>query len=119
MFSVPHVPDFQLICQAERHGSQLAHALAHREASKVGHQLVLLVFCEPKVRDDLIGCSRYIQRRVAANDSSRKAHLNNSNSQWLSVFTFSSDFFYICQDKVILDRSGGVRGITGGGLVPV
>lgn len=88
-FSVPHVPDSHLICQAERRGSQLSHGLAHWEASEVGHQLL---FCNPKVRKLLKFQSSYSQR-------------------WLSVwflFTFSTCF--------LLDWFGVVRRIMGGSL---
>lgn len=46
---MPHVPDFHLICQVERHGLQFAKAFAHWQTPEVGQQL-LLVFCKAKVR---------------------------------------------------------------------
>lgn len=72
LFSVSRVPELHLISQAKRHGSQLAHALAHGEAPEVGHQLLPLVVCKQNVgNDQIICCTRGCCEFAAANADAR------------------------------------------------
>lgn len=105
-FPVPHVPDFHFICQVKRHSSQLAHTLTYWEAFEGRHQLLLVVFCKPKVRNDLLHLICWLSDHSSV-------HFGETYFQT----TFSINFLHVCLDKVILDMSGGLRGRMWGGLL--
>lgn len=66
---VSHIPDFDLICQAKWHCSQLAGAFTHWEALEAGHQLVHIIFSGAQIgicgiREVRSHCSERVKSRT-------------------------------------------------------